>query len=65
MKIQIGKEYITKYTNKPIPCDCNNPCDIDFLWYAGWRVRLWKFWFIKFLVWSQDGYQKDTRPLIK
>lgn len=23
------------------------------LWDAGWRVHLWKFWFIKFLVWEK------------
>jgi hypothetical protein len=24
------------------------------LWTYGWRVHLWKFWFIKFLVWERN-----------
>ena len=56
MKIWIGTKYITPYGNGEIPHkDCNKPCDTCFLWYAGWRVRLWKFLGIKLLVWSQDG----------
>lgn len=56
MKIQIGTQYITHIPKDGrIPCDCSKKCPIDFLWYACWRVRLWKFWFITLLVWSQDG----------
>lgn len=58
MIIQIGTQYITHYSKKPIPCDCSKACSICFLWYAGWRVRLWKLGFIKLLVWSQDGKKK-------
>ena len=54
MKIWIGTVYITPYSHQ-VPCDCSKACDIDYLWYSGWRVRLWKFLFVKFLVWSQDG----------
>lgn len=55
MRIQIGTKYITQVPkNRIIPCNCDGkPCSIDFLWYAGWRVRLWKFGFIKLLIWSQ------------
>ena len=54
MKISIGTKYITHYSPN-IPCDCNKACPIDHLWFAGWRVRLWKVLGIKFLIWSQDG----------
>ncbi len=56
MQIKIGTKYIThisKYGR--VPCDCSKSCPIDFLWYAGWRVRLGSFLGIKYLVWSQDG----------
>lgn len=60
MKIQIGTKYITHYKDK-IPCDCSKKCPICHLWYSGWRVRLWKLGFIKFLVWSQDGFNKSNK----
>ena len=56
MKIRIGTEYITRLSKDGrVPCDCSKPCDIDFLWFAGWRVRLGRFLGIEYLVWSQDG----------
>jgi len=56
MKIKLGTKYITKVPkNGRVPCDCSKGCDVDFLWYAGWRVRLGGFLGISYLVWSQDG----------
>ena len=59
MKITWGTKYITHYPKSgKVPCDCSHACSVDFLWYAGWRVRLWKCCGIKLLIWSQDGLKK-------
>lgn len=62
MKIRIGTKYITRLPKDGrVPCDCSRKCDIDFLWFAGWRVRLGRFLGIEYLVWSQDGLIKEGR----
>lgn len=59
MKIRLGTRYITHLPKDGrVPCDCHKACPVDWLWYAGWTVRLGRFLWFDFLVWSQSGLQK-------
>jgi len=64
MKIPLGTSYLTAYSDY-VPHGQkghHKQCDICFLWYAGWGVHIFRFLFLKFLLWESPRLAKGTMP---
>lgn len=59
MKITRFKKEVPECNSKWFLCK-HKTCE---LWAKGYGVALWKFWFIKFLVWRKPNYYASKKGI--